>query len=556
MKHIYQILAFLFLSLLPLEVMCQGNTTLNPDDDYYLRVLQIAGVTEDVSSYNLRPYLYDRLEKTEHPLKKWFHSGEDYDGHRINFNINYHEPVLFQSFNTAIPRGANDGPIWQGRGYNSAFTLGASGNFGPLYWKLQPVIGFAQNRAYELAPYEPFNNQIYSYRLTRIDFVQRYGPDTYQWADFGESYVDLRLIGLRAGISNEKVWIGPAVHNPLLFGYNAPGFLHGHISSNGPIKTPVGNFEFSYLYGAFRVSDYFEGIRGNRDLVRADITSVKNLMFSYNPSFADGLSIGASRVFQERWPSSFSDILSSFSKIFEPLTKQQLATEENPTGYSLDNQMLTVFARWFFPDKGLEFYGEYGRNDHNYNMRDFRALPNHHRAYLLGINKAFTLKNGSIVAVNFEMNQHEPPRSANILRGASLSWHPHGGQIQGFTHRGQLVATEFGPGNNVQSLSAKWFQQSEILGIRIARVERHNTRFYDQLETVREFNNETNQSINFRTAEFMLGLEYATEMGPGLQVQFNLDQSFVLNQHHIYKNDLFNTRLGVTVRKNIEGFLR
>jgi hypothetical protein len=54
----------------------------------------------------------------------------------------------------------------------------------------------------------------------------------------------------------------------------------------------------------------------------------------------------------------------------------------------------------------------------------------------------------------------------------------------------------------------------------------------------------------------MLGLEYATEMGPGLQVQFNLDQSFVLNQHHIYKNDLFNTRLGVTVRKNIEGFLR
>ena len=556
MKHTHQILAFLILSVLPLEAICQGNTTLNPDDDYYLRILQIAGITEDASSYHLRPYLYDRVGETEHPLINWYDSGEGNDGHRKNVSINYHEPVLFQSYNTGLPRGANDGPIWQGRGYNSAFTIGVSGNLGPLHWKFQPVIGFAQNRAYELAPYEPFNNQIYNYRLTRIDFVQRYGPDTYQWADIGESYVDLRFIGLRAGISNEKVWIGPAVHNPLLFGYNAPGFLHGHLSSNGPVETWIGNFEFSYLYGAFRVSDYFEGISGNRDLVLANITSVKNLMFSYSPSFADGLSVGASRVFQERWPASFSDILSSFSKIFEPLTKEQLATEDNPTGYSLDNQMITVFARWIFPNQGLDVYGEFGRNDHNFNMRDFRALPNHHRAYLIGLIKTFQLSGERLLAVNYEMNQHEPPRSANILGGAELSWHPHGGQIQGFTNRGQLVSTEFGPGNNVQSLSVKLYQPNKVMGLRVARIERDNTRFFDDLPLVTQINDGRRESINFRTVEFMLGLEYATEIGPGLQVMFNLDQSFVINQHHIYKNDVFNSRLGVTIRKNIEGFLR
>lgn len=533
----------------------QTSITFDTQDEYYYRILQVAGISDDDASYHLRPYEYDQSVDVPHPLQSWYATDARIDQSAWGTDLLFHEPVLFQSYNTTVPRGANDGAVWQGRGYNTALSAGIRGKAGPLHVKFQPVVGMAQNLRYDLAPYPAFNNQVYNYRLIKIDYVQRYGPDSHQWADLGDSYVELQAFGLRSGISNEKVWTGPAVYNPLLFGYNAPGFLHFHLSSNGPIETVIGNFEFSYLYGALEVSDYFEGVEG-RTGIRSNLTSVKNLLFSYSPSFASGLSLGVSRVFQESWPTSFSQISSEVFKIFEPFIKSKLATEDNPSGYSVDNQMATVFGRWVFPDAGLDTYFEFGRNDHNYDLRDFRALPNHHRAYVLGFIKTFHLSRNRILAVNYEMTQHEPPRSANILGGIGLDWHAHAGQIQGFTQKGQLIATEFGPGNNVQSLAVHLFGDNRIVGARLARIERHNGRMIEKFSFVQQANSKEVEPHEVRNTEFLLGLQLSTVIGSGIEISVALDQSYIMNQHYLYKNDLFNTRFGVTLRKNITGWAR
>lgn len=533
----------------------QTSITFDTQDEYYYRILQVAGISDDDASYHLRPYEYDQSVDVPHPLQSWYATDARIDQSAWGTDLLFHEPVLFQSYNTTVPRGANDGAVWQGRGYNTALSAGIRGKAGPLHVKFQPVVGMAQNLRYDLAPYPAFNNQVYNYRLIKIDYVQRYGPDSHQWADLGDSYVELQAFGLRSGISNEKVWTGPAVYNPLLFGYNAPGFLHFHLSSNGPIETVIGNFEFSYLYGALEVSDYFEGVEG-RTGIRSNLTSVKNLLFSYSPSFASGLSLGVSRVFQESWPTSFSQISSEVFKIFEPFIKSKLATEDNPSGYSVDNQMATVFGRWVFPDAGLDTYFEFGRNDHNYDLRDFRALPNHHRAYVLGFIKTFHLSRNRILALNYEMTQHEPPRSANILGGIGLDWHAHAGQIQGFTQKGQLIATEFGPGNNVQSLAVHLFGDNRIVGARLARIERHNGRMIEKFSFVQQANSKEVEPHEVRNTEFLLGLQLSTVIGSGIEISVALDQSYIMNQHYLYKNDLFNTRFGVTLRKNITGWAR
>ena len=48
------------------------------------------------------------------------------DGEVIHHNITLFDPVLFTSFNSDYPVGGNDGALWQGRGFNNTFSMGAS----------------------------------------------------------------------------------------------------------------------------------------------------------------------------------------------------------------------------------------------------------------------------------------------------------------------------------------------------------------------------------------------------------------------------------------------
>lgn len=546
----YFFILILLIVFTPEYLFGQTDVTFDTSDEYYLRILQITGMSEDQSSHLIRPYSFNSSSFTPPIQTKLEYNRESYFRFSERSGINFFEPVWFQSYNTSLPRGVNDGALWQGRGYNTAISAGVKGIFGPLHVRFRPIIGLAQNLSYDLGPYPSFNEQNYSYRLTRIDYVQRYGDSSYKWANLGDSSVELRGYGLRTGFSNQRVWTGPAVYNPLIYGYNAPGFLHFHVTSDGPINTRVGNFEFSYLYGGLRVSDYFEGIAEN------NLTSVKSFIFSYTPSFAEGLSFGAIRVFQDNWPSSFSEIGSELTKIFEPFLKSELVTEDSPRGADADNQMATVFARWYFKDAGFDVYFEYGRNDHNFEGKDFRTIPNHHRAYILGFIKAFHIKNNRLLTINYEMNQHEPTRSALILGGVNLSWHPHGGQRQGFTNRGQIIATGHGPGNNIQTIASQLFGNSYNFGLRLSKITFHNGRLYNNFATIQEANSMNINPYEVRNTELLLGIQFSKLLSNSYELLFAIDQSYILNQHYIYKNDIYNARFEITVRKRIDGWLR
>jgi hypothetical protein len=85
-------------------------------------------------------------------------------------------------------------------------------------------------------------------------------------------------------------------------------------------------------------------------------------------------------------------------------------------GSDPDNQIMTAFARWQFPEAGFEVYGEYGRNDHYQNRRDLRLQPDHARAYMMGFIKVFEVSQNRLLAINAEVTQIEDMRSS-IARG-------------------------------------------------------------------------------------------------------------------------------------------
>lgn len=526
------------------------------------RILQNRGELQDPASFLLRPLIpHNSLSiETMDPLRSGFRAAApvvDVSG----VSLFLFEPVWFNSYNTTLPRGSMDGALWQGRGYNTSLSAGLFASYGPLSLTFRPRVITAENRYFDPEPYNPPEIRTGYYRGTasefaypgfrgRIDYPIRFGDHRFSRFDLGDSSLELRLFGFSAALSNQRLWTGPGVQNSLQFGYHAPGFLHLRLGTSQPFETRIGSFEWLYIFGGVRKSDFYsDGVYNTH--------SVNSMALTYSPRFIPGLSVGTLRTFFHRYPSDFSEYWDQASKLFEAAVRVGLQNEENPTGYDPDNQVWSVFARWVFPESGFEFYGEYGRNDHNVDLRDFRMQYNHHRAYILGMQKATYLYGERVLNLNFEIMQSETPRSSLTRGNQNLGgWYVHGQQVVGFTHRGQIPGTGYGPGVNMQWFAADLFSGQYRLGVHLARIVYHNSRVDQFFSSIARVNSDPVERWEVRNVELLAGVRITRPIPLRLELDAAIEQSLILNHHNIANNDLGNTRFELTVRKQIRGALR
>lgn len=163
---------------------------------------------------------------------------------------------------------------------------------------------------------------------------------------------------------------------------------------------------------------------------------MSGLVATFSPRGVPGLELGGARFFHTEWPEN-GILHAPFGRPFEGILKQQLATSDNPTGESPDNQLASVFFRWVFPAAGLDVYGEYGREDHNQDIRDFWQEPDHDAGIVLGLEKAWRQRNGVITVARGEvLNTRRSP----LAQGRPQApWYIHSPQAQGHTENGQLL---------------------------------------------------------------------------------------------------------------------
>ncbi len=551
----------------PEELSAQGNLYSGDGHEYYYRILQVAGVSDESASFLLRPFHQTKPVTGSHPWRQDLFEAEENENYipAAYGTLHFHEPVLFQSVNTSLPRGNNDGAIWQGKGYNTAFTAGAEYTLGPLYVQFRPIMGMAQNREFDLGPHpvsrirsENVTTEAgeFSYRYfdqrSSIDYVVRFGDQTHNWFDLGDSSVELRYSGLRLALSKQRIWTGPAVHTSLQFGYSAPGFRHITLGTYRPLESPIGSFEFAYIFGKQKKSDYFD--RDNQ----ADLDqSINSLFVTYAPRFIPGLSVGALRTFIHQYPVSFSEYRWQASKIYEAFVRTGLGTPGSPDGGDPDNQIASVFLRWVHPPAGVEIYAEYGRNDHNADLRDFRQQPNHHRAYTVGMIKTHPLPENRLLAIGMEITQQEAMRTT-LTRGNNLlgGWYTHGRQVLGFANRGQIMGTGYGPGVNMQKIRGDLFDPRGSVSFKLARITYHNSRTDQFFEFIEEANEKDVTRTDVRNIELMAGAEVTAFLEYGIELSAALEQSFILNHHNLSGNDVTNTRFELVLRKQIRGWKR
>jgi hypothetical protein len=132
----------------------------------------------------------------------------------------------------------------------------------------------------------------------------------------------------------------------------------------------------------------------------------------------------------------------------------------------------------------------------------------------------------------------------------------------GFTNKGQMIGSGFGPGGNAQNLKADYYFNDGKYGARLSRIVYHNTlldnvsRRRNYYELIIAENPGIEQRWQMRNIEYVFAFDMTRSWRYGLEVSAALEQSFILNQHYLSGNDILNTRLELTIRKKIKGGIR
>lgn len=415
---------------------------------------------------------------------------------------------------------------------------------------LRPVFAYSQNEAFGLNPWPPnFMLTDYAMSLTNIDLPQRFGEDPLQTFDLGDSFIEFNYKSWMLGLSNERLWWGPALHNPLLLSNNAPGFKHVSAGTYRPLETPAGDIDVKLFWGGLQESDYFDADSTN------NLRYVTGLNLSYSPSFIPGLQVGLAKVAYSYYPEgglSVSDALMIFRR-FQP----KPASREEGIADDFFMSMGSIYARWKFPSAGFETYFEWGRNDYRREFRDIIAEPELNRGYVFGLLKKYRLTTSKRLLFQLELTNLENSSVTSQKRDNNI-WYANDIIRQGFTNHGQALGAAIGPGSSTQQIKLSYYDSWGMVGANLRRVMHQTDRHFRYEEYFRK---------RYPFPDFFFLLDrHESEFGYGAEALLFLPYNFELsakyyrgmidNRFNERGDDLTNHYFSLSLSYYFRGMLR
>jgi hypothetical protein len=254
------------------------------------------------------------------------------------------------------------------------------------------------------------------------------------------------------------------------------------LGTSRPQDIWIGNIEAQVFWGRLRRSRYTPSPTS---------PLISGLMVDFSPRWIPRLTVGLARVFvQTAANRRFIDYLA----VLQPFPKADVPGGDNPD----DNQLASVFARWVFPESGVEVYGELAREDHEGDWQGVIREPDHAMAYLLGLQKVWRLGSRWVRAYA-ELTHLQELRPIDNARGVPV-FYTHGRDLS-YTHEGQPLGAWIGPGADSQTLAVEVFDERWRIGGFIERVRRNEWYYWTLVEPVR---------YHAHDAELAFGLRHLT----------------------------------------------
>jgi hypothetical protein len=404
----------------------------------YLRYHQTLG-TASLTSWTVRSFSPATITNLVDGSEKKPYLDADRPVHKAGDLLWQAVPVAASLwYNTTYPFGWNDGAVWRGRGATMAVEGGFAVRWKFLSATIDPTFFMAENRRFALMAIRDSSTNPYADPLgsSYMDRPQRFGNRAYARVDAGQTTLRIDTYGLSAGVSTANQWIGPMSDWPFLLGNNAAGFPQLFAGSSAPWNVGIGSVSGRIFYGGLTQTAYMSLPDSNTGRF------ITGIMGSFSPAALPGLELGAARIFEYTWPAAGLG-WEDYRKPFEAFLKEHVkpdgvSTEPNQRA---DNQLVSIFARWVAPRSGFEAYGEFGRDDHNYNARDAVLEPDHDASYGLGLRKAWRSAAGIVTGVRAETFNMEV---STLARGRPQGmWYGHSEARQGHTQLGQILGAGF-----------------------------------------------------------------------------------------------------------------
>ncbi len=382
--------------------------------------------------------------------------------------------------NSLLPQNWNDGNMYPARGWQERYTVGLQLKLGIIDINLQPEWLKVQNIPQEYYPGNPedgkFMPKYFGSVANVIDNFRQFGNKKIDTFSLGQSRIGLKLGPISFGYSNQNNWWGPGIRNSLVFTNNAAGFRHLYLSTNKPIKSFIGNFEFSAFTGLLDTNWYedpdlplmrsiWTGGIAQKNL---DQRKIDAITLNWNPIWLPNLFLGYaySRQYYKHQVQPYGRSYSFFSKDF---TKVELGS---------------LIFRFLLPKDHAEFYGEIGiPNKSPWPWKFFEKSPK--TGFVFGVTKLTKFKsNKSYLRLNVEMTQLQLYNPKDMfypgwafVGGLPNSWYTNEIIKQGYTNQGQILGASIGPGSTSQTINLSYHYKYNHFGVMVERISQNNDFF-------------------------------------------------------------------------------
>ncbi|MFY0599805.1 MAG: hypothetical protein JXR03_09030 [Cyclobacteriaceae bacterium] len=407
------------------------------------------------------------------------------------------------SFNSKYPRSYNDGSVWKGKGITNELNGGVQLRTGLLYATFYPVIFHSGNASYHMKSINPDQNKFnYQFGVSRnIDFVQRYGDNSFTEFNLGQSELAFRTKHFHIAASTQNFTLGPSKYNGIIMSNGAPGFPHIVIGTPQKINLKIKNFdlgnaEINLYYGLLSESNYFDTISNNNK------SYLNALSIGYEIPYIKGLSVGFQKVlYKNTQHFNINDIYSMFHRHDKGIILSQNGDTLVDTNDKFD-QLASAHIEWKISNQDMRIYFEFARNDFNGTLRNLITEFEHSRAYSLGLEKAFKLKSGQNLHLSYEHTFL--PRYLSYNYRPNPAFYTHNIVRQGYTNRGQLIGAGIGPGSVSDIFTSTWFRKNSYLGFMIQKIR------FDEDYFITKIPNNLDK-IKRHDVEYSLGLNYTLQ---------------------------------------------
>lgn len=401
------------------------------DIDEQIRNLQLLNKIPSDQSLTIRPYHTD-TKFNYAKILSLIDSNIQYNGllYQSRGNSISLLPInLSQKLNTDHPYGWNDGAMSYSKGYQMQVGTGIFASFGNLKVQLRPEFVKTASGQYE-------TNESWGLVTNGLSKILP-----------GQSSVRYDLGKVSLSASTQNLWWGPGIYNSMLMSNNAPGFFHYSFSTNRPLKTFLGNFQFQIVSATLK-QDSSQGFE-HRNLKKLNIQNrdraYNALSFTFQPVIMKNITFGLTRAFQNLAENN----IAGFVPKYLPVLGSFFGSAYNDTINR--DQILSFNTRWVFPKNHAEVYFEFGYNDAKDNFRDLMLDMSHSSGYLFGFKKLSYLN--KLDYLDFGAEVIRMAQTPSYLMRNAGNFYEHGRMTEGYTHKNQILGAGSGFGNNMQTVN-------------------------------------------------------------------------------------------------------